>query len=294
MEREVREFISYLHNTKKTSKNTEVSYERDLKKIILFLRERGIREVGEVLDSDLQAYIQEMQGRHFASSSVSRSVASMRAFFRYLFRMGKIPSDPSEELKSPRVEKRPPEILSVDEVDALLRQPNQSTPKGIRDTAMLELLYATGMRVSELIHLEIRDVNLKLGYVTCHESGKERVIPIGNVSRKALTQYVFEARAAFAKNEEETALFTNCSGKPMSRQGFWKVLKGYADEAGIRKDITPHTLRHSFAVHMLQNGADVRSVQEILGHSDISTTQVYLNFHMNKMRDVYMRAHPRH
>ena len=293
MERKVREFILYLHNTKKTSKNTEVSYERDVKKIISFLSARGIREMGEVRNSDLQAYIQEMEKKQFASSSISRSVASIRAFFQYLYKTGEIQEDPSEDLRPPKVEKKAPEILSVEEVDELLRQPRQNTPKGIRDTAMLELLYATGMRVSELIHLELQDINLNLGYVTCHERGKERVIPIGNVSRKALLHYVSEARASFAKNEE-TALFTNCNGKPMSRQGFWKVLKGYADDAGIHKDITPHTLRHSFAVHMLQNGADVKSVQEMMGHSDISTTQIYLNFNVNKMRDVYMRAHPRH
>ena len=170
-----------------------------------------------------------------------------------------------------------------------MKQPDLTTPKGIRDKAMLELLYATGMRVSELIHLETTDVNLQLGYVVCQEN-KERIIPIGNVSKEALNLYLEEGRKVFVKDDSEHALFTNCSGKAMSRQGFWKMLKGYAQEAGIHRDITPHTLRHSFAVHMLQNGADIRSVQEMLGHSDISTTQVYLSMNINRMRDVYMKS----
>ena len=179
-------------------------------------------------------------------------------------------------------------------MDKLLQQPKLDTPKGIRDSAMLELLYATGMRVSEMLHLQIFDVNLQFGYVVCNENGKERIIPIGIPCKKAMERYLQTARTVFVKDEKETALFTNCSGKAMSRQGFWKVLKGYADDAGIKRDIAPHTLRHSFAVHMLQNGADIRSVQEMLGHSDISTTQIYLGMNMNKMRDVYMKTHPRH
>lgn len=294
MERDIREFISYLHNTKKTSNNTEVSYQRDLKKMSTYLSGKGIKDITEVSELDLQGYISEMERKDFASSTISRSVASIRALFQYLFKEGKIKNDPSDALKPPKVEKKAPEILSVEDVDKLLRQPDTVTPKGIRDTAMLELLYATGMRVSELLHLCTDDINLDFGYVSCHDNGKERIIPIGNVSRKALVQYMESARPVFVRDDKEKALFTNCSGKAMSRQGFWKVLKGYADEAGIQGDITPHTLRHSFAVHMLQNGADVKSVQEMMGHSDISTTQIYLGMNMNKMRDVYMRAHPRH
>ncbi len=293
MEREIREFISYLHNTKGTSYNTEVSYQRDLKKLASFMAEKGLGSFKEASTGDLQDYLQYMENENFASSSISRSVASMRALFHFLFKEGMISGDPSENLRPPKVEKKAPEILSIGEVETLLSQPDLKNPKGIRDAAMLELLYATGMRVSELIHLQVSDVNLRLSYVTCNEAGKERVIPIGSVSRDALQRYLLESRPVFVKNNDEKTLFTNCSGKPMSRQGFWKVLKGYADDAGIRRDITPHTLRHSFAVHMLQNGADVRSVQEMLGHSDISTTQVYLNMNAVRMRDVYMRAHPR-
>lgn len=293
MERDIREFISYLHNTKRTSHNTEVSYQRDLKKMESFLSDRGIREVRDIREIDLEGYLDYMERENFASSTISRSVASMRAFFQYLFKERKIGKDPTDNLKPPKVEKKMPEILTVEEVDNLLKQPDLTTPKGIRDKAMLELLYATGMRVSELIHLKTQDVNLQFGYVVCHENGKERIIPIGNVSRDALLLYMEKARKVFVKDSSETALFTNCSGKAMSRQGFWKVLKSYADDAGIKRDITPHTLRHSFAVHMLQNGADIKSVQEMLGHSDISTTQVYLSMNMSKMRDVYMKAHPR-
>ena len=293
MERDIREFISYLHNRKRTSMNTEVSYQRDLKKLVVFLSDRGIQNVEEIHELDLEAYLQYMENGKFASSSISRSVASIRAFFQYLYKEGKIRADVSEKLRSPKVEKKLPEILSVEEVDRLLRQPNISTPKGMRDIAMLELLYATGMRVSEIIHLQVTDLNLNLGYVVCHDGDKERVLPIGSISRQALRRYLDQARGVFVKNPEEQARFTNCNGRRMSRQGFWKMLKGYADEAGIKRDITPHTLRHSFAVHMLQNGADVKSVQEMLVHSDISTTQIYLNMNAEKMRDVYMKAHPR-
>ena len=293
MEQEIREFIDYLHNTKKTSRNTEVSYQRDLNKMAAYLEMKGINTAAEVREFDLMGYMDYMEKENFASSTISRSVASMRAFFQHMFTLRKIEENPADNLKSPKVEKKLPEILTIQEVDDLLKQPDLTTPKWIRDKAMLELLYATGMRVSELIHLEITDVNLQLGYVVCQEN-KERIIPIGNVSKEALTLYLDKGRKVFVKDDAEPALFTNCSGKAMSRQGFWKMLKAYAQEAGIHRDITPHTLRHSFAVHMLQNGADIKSVQEMLGHSDISTTQVYLSMNINRMRDVYMKAHPRH
>lgn len=294
MDREIGEFITYLHNIKKTSSNTEISYQRDLKKMAEFLKARGINDAAQVKGLELQGYICYMERENFASSTISRSVASIRAFFQFLVKKGIISEDPSENLKPPKVEKKAPEILTVEEVDHLLKQPDLSTPKGIRDAAMLELLYATGMRVSEMLHLQVSDVNLQYGYVVCHENSKERIIPIGLPCKKALERYMGDARESFVKDEQEPALFINCSGKVMSRQGFWKVLKGYAFDAGIKRDITPHTLRHSFAVHMLQNGADIRSVQEMMGHSDISTTQIYLGANMNKMRDVYMKSHPRH
>lgn len=185
-----------------------------------------------------------------------------------------------------------PEILSIAEVDLLLRQPKTDTPKGIRDKAMLEMLYATGIRVSELIHLKTQDVNLMMGYITCRDE-KERIVPFGGPAKKALEQYLGSARAVLMHGREDNVLFVNCSGGPMSRQGFWKILKSYAKSAGITADITPHTLRHSFATHLLQNGADLKSVQEMMGHADISTTQMYLHLGVNKIRDVYRKTHPR-
>ena len=292
-QQDMKQFVNYMEEEKNASNSTVLSYQRDLKKLFLYLDERGIHSVDEITSTNLNSYVLQMEKQGFSTSSVSRSVASMRAFFHYLFKMRKTEDDPSEKVRSPHVNKKIPEILTMDEAILLLEQPDTSTDKGIRDKAMLELLYATGMRVSELLHLKIEDVNLSLGYVVCQER-KERIIPIGNVSRDALNLYLENGRQVFVKDSQENALFTNCSGKAMSRQGFWKMLKGYADEAGIKRDITPHTLRHSFAVHMLQNGADIRSVQEMLGHSDISTTQVYLNMNINRMRDVYMKAHPRH
>ncbi|OUO81299.1 site-specific tyrosine recombinase XerD [Blautia sp. An249] len=293
MESLIREFVSYLHKMKKTSRNTELSYQRDLKKMQGFLEQQGIQKAEEVTCTHLNSYLLYLEQENFASSTISRSVASIRAFFQYLFKEGYLRQDPSEQLKPPKVEKKAPEILSVEEVDKLLKQPDLETAKGIRDKAMLELLYATGMRVSELIHLNLSDVNMQMGYVICRESTRDRIIPFGSVCQKALGRYLEKSRECLLKGCREESLFTNCSGKSMSRQGFWKVLKGYADSAGIKGDITPHTLRHSFAVHMLQNGADIKSVQEMLGHSDVSTTQIYLNMNVNKIRDVYMKAHPR-
>ena len=284
MERVVEDFILYLHETKNTSKNTEVSYERDLKKLIRYLQEQNLTGFSEVTCTDLQGYLNKIKSENLA----------IRALYHYLIKTGIVSEDPTEALHTPKIEKKLPEILSVEEVDRLLKQPDIRTPKGIRDNAMMELLYATGMRVSELIHLKTTDINLQMGYVVCHDSDKERIIPIGNVSRNAILQYMEHSRGFFTKDTKESALFTNCSGKSMSRQGFWKVLKGYAADAGIHRDITPHTLRHSFAAHMLQNGADVKSVQEMLGHADVSSTQIYLGLNVSKMRDVYMKAHPRH
>lgn len=293
MEHLINEFMEYLQNEKNISGNTELSYRRDLKKMVAYFDQAGVQKMEEVTEADLKVYLGEMRKEKFAPSTISINIASIRAFFHYLLKKGIIREDPSEYLKAPKIQKKTPEFLTVEEVDRLLRQPSSDTGKGIRDKAMLELLYATGMRVSELLNLQTEDINLSFGYVICHDSEKERVLPIGNVSRDALVRYMDKARKLFVKDTKETALFTNCSGKAMSRQGFWKVLKGYAEAAGIHRDITPHTLRHSFAVHMLQNGADIKSVQEMLGHSDISSTQVYLGLDPVKMRDVYMKAHPR-
>ena len=293
MKCEIQEFIEHLHNTRGTSKNTEVSYERDLKKLERFLTEEKIESVEQVNATLLNSYVMYMERKNFAASSISRSIASIRAFFHFLCQTRSWKENPAEHLKAPKIEKKMPGILTIDEVDLLLKQPRENTAKGIRDRAMLELLYATGIRVSELISLTLKDINLKLGYITCSSGEKERVIPFGSAAKRSVEHYMEGARAELLGSQESEMLFLNCSGKSMSRQGFWKVLKSYAEAAGIQQDITPHTLRHSFAAHLVQNGADLKSVQEMMGHSDISTTQIYMNMNMNKIRDVYMKAHPR-
>lgn len=293
MKCEIQEFIDYLHNTRGTSKNTEVSYERDLKKLEQYLTEEGIETGEQVTSTVLNSYVLYMERRNFAASSISRSIASIRAFFQFLCQKDGWKENPAEKLKAPKIEKKLPDILTVEEVDLLLRQPKGNTTKGIRDKAMLELLYATGIRVSELIGLKVNDINLKLGYLNCSSGGRERVIPFGTTAKQAVENYMAKSRAQLLGEGKSDFLFLNCSGKSMSRQGFWKVLKGYAASAGIHQDITPHTLRHSFAAHLVQNGADLKSVQEMMGHSDISTTQIYMNMNIHKIRDVYMKAHPR-
>lgn len=294
MENAVQEFIEYLRVTRKSSDNTLVSYRRDLNKLTGYLQE--VREISDwkaVTETDLNAYLLYLEKGSYAASSISRSVASCHAFFQYLRDRNRISSDPSRMLRPPKAERKLPGVISVEEVDALLSQPSETTAKGLRDRAMLELLYATGIRVSELIGLKMEHLNLQMEYVICEDRTKERIIPFGNTAKKALAAYLAGPRAELLKGKTSDDLFVNCSGGSMSRQGFWKVLKGYAQTAGIRGEITPHTLRHSFAAHLLQNGADIKSVQEMLGHSDISSTQVYLNMDFGRMREVYVRTHPR-
>ncbi len=293
MEQAINDFITYLHNVKKASLNTEQSYQRDLKKLCVHLETLGVHDVSSVNDKQLREYIEGMLEGGAKASSVSRSIASIKAFFHYLYSENRIPRDPSLMLKAPKIEKKYPEILTTEEVIKLLEQPKGDSPKDIRDKAMLELLYATGIRVTELINLEVDDVNLKMSYLLCSEGSKERVIPFGAAARDALARYLKTAREAMVADRTSKLLFANCSGQHMSRQGFWKLIKYYAKKAGIAADITPHTLRHSFAAHLVENGADLRSVQEMLGHSDISTTQIYASMNHNHIREVYTRAHPR-
>ena len=202
-------------------------------------------------------------------------------------------TDPTQNIKAPHIEKKMPGILSEDDTVRLLEQPSQDSPKGIRDKAMLELLYATGLRVTELVNMKNQDINRNMGYIVCRDEGKERVIPFGHAASEALERYYRESRQILLKEEESEYVFVNCSGKSMSRQGFWKLIKQYAKKAGIQEDITPHTLRHSFAAHLVQNGADLKAVQEMLGHADIATTQMYVHLNMDHMRQVYRKAHPR-
>ena len=293
MEREVQEYISYLHNVKHTSNNTEMSYKRDLLKVCHFMQERGINSATAVKEQDLKAYIHVLEEQKLAAATVSRNIASIKAFFLYLFSEGKIQNDAALCLKAPKIEKKMPEILTMGEVSALLEQANGDSPKEIRDKAMLELLYATGIRVTELISLKVSDVNLPMHFIMCRDPHKERMIPFGTQAHDALERYLGGVRAEMVEDMSSEILFANCSGKPMSRQGFWKLIKFYAKKAGITADITPHTLRHSFAAHLVENGADLKSVQEMLGHSDISTTQIYANMNHNRIREVYAKAHPR-
>ncbi len=291
MEQEIENYIGYLTDVKKSSLNTVQSYRRDLVKMQRFLESNGVTSVSEVNSTLIRSYVLYMENEKMSSATVSRSIASIRSFFIFLLERGKIVGNPTEGIKPPKVEKKIPETLTIEEVNLLLEQPSGDTPKEIRDKAMLELLYATGLRVTELISLKLSDLNLSLGYIECNDRNGSRIIPIENAAKAALNRYLLEVRPAMCADSEY--LFTNVKGEEMSRQGFWKLLKAYAKKAGINKDITPHMIRHSFATHMVNNGADLASLQEMLGHSDISTTQIYLKSKSNKLKEVYDMAHPR-
>lgn len=293
MNKAIDAFISYLHNVKKTAENTVMSYRRDLNKLRSYLALRGIEEVADIREAHLHDFVRELEAQHFKAATVSRHIASIKAFYHFLYKEQMVEADIAVSLHAPKIEKHLPEIMTVEEATSLLEQPGTDTPKGMRDKAMLELLYATGMRVTELITLKLSDVNQKMGYIVCRDGSKERMIPFGNKAKQALALYLQGGRNPLLQNYETDVLFVNCSGQPMTRQGFWKLIKNYARQAGIQSEITPHTLRHSFAAHLVENGADLRSVQEMLGHSDISTTQVYAALTQNHLREVYAKSHPR-
>ncbi len=293
MNLDIQSFMEYLHEVKKTSKNTEDSYERDLKKLKEYLLGKKVSDVEEITEEHLLDYIMMLKEAGRKPSTISRNMASFKAYFDYLKKQGMVEWNVAAGLKAPKVEKKLPEILTAEETERLLEQPNGSTPKELRDKAMLELLYATGIRVTELITLKISDVNLKMEYIICTDAHKERIIPFGNMAKRAIDEYIDNGRPKLVADEKSELLFTNCSGGAMSRQGFWKLVKHYGSKAGIRTDITPYTLRHSFAAHLVSNGADLKSVQEMLGHSDISTTQIYTQMNQLGIREVYTKAHPR-
>lgn len=293
MEKEINGFITYLHNVKKTSNNTELSYKRDLSKMQHYMDGQGVNRLESITVTNLQSYVLYLEKQKFAAATVSRNIASIKAFYHYLCKEGVVKEDISDALKPPKIEKKAPEILTVEEINRMLEQPDVEHPKGIRDQAMLELLYATGIRVTELISLKVTELNLQMGFIVCKDTSKERIIPFGTQARESLLRYLDKARDEMLADKNSDILFVNCSGQPMSRQGFWKLVKYYAKKAGITADITPHTVRHSFAAHLVENGADLRSVQEMLGHSDISTTQIYMNMSHNRIREVYTKAHPR-
>lgn len=286
-------FEKYLVEEKRVSANTLESYRRDINQYTEYLEQQKYDSVLLVTNSTIFEYIEQLKLMGKATSTIARTLASIRGFYRFLVKEKLMSYDPTSNLKSDRVEKKTPEILTGQEVELLLSQPKCSDLKGYRDKAMLELLYATGIRVTELISLNIMDVNLELGYIKCHTETKERMVPIHSVAADALGVYLSDARKVMIIDPDEQALFVNCNGKRLTRQGFWKIIKAYTAMADIKKDITPHTLRHSFAMHLIENGADLRSIQEMMGHSDISSTQVYANMAQNHLKDVYRRFHPR-
>ena len=292
MDRQLKFFFNFLENDKKLSENTLQSYKRDLKQFREYMEENGLH-YNRVKEEDIQNYIKSLQEKGKKASSISRCIASIRSFYQFILKNKKIKIDPTANIQSPKIEKRTPNVLTAKEVELLLKQPDNVDLKGIRDKAMLEFAYATGMRVTEIISLDIDDVNLEEAYVICKSGKKQRIIPLGSMCLKALKAYIEEARGVLIKNDEEKALFVNVNGGRLTRQGFWKIIKFYKEQAHITKDITPHVLRHSFATHLLQNGADLRAIQTMLGHSDISSTQLYMQFQDEGLKDIYKKAHPR-
>lgn len=292
MEKKIKLFLEFLQKDKKLSNNTLQSYKRDITQYESYINEEKLQYL-KVTKDDIKNYLENLKNIGKKTSTISRNLASIRSFYQYLVRTKKIKEDPTEGIQSPKVEKRVPSVLSSKEVELLLEQPKAVDLKGIRDKAMLEFAYATGMRVTEIINLNLEDVNLKEGYVSCTNANKQRNIPLGAISINALKEYIKKARPYLIKSEDEKSLFVNINGKRLTRQGFWKIVKFYKEQAHIDKDITPHVLRHSFATHLLQNGADLKAIQVMLGHSDISSTQVYMQFQDEGLKNIYKKAHPR-
>ena len=292
MEKQLKQFLNFLENEKKVSENTLQSYKRDLDKFKLYIEENDIK-YNKVGEKDVQEYLDYLTNQNKKPSTILRTIASIRSFYQYELKNKKVSKDPTEKIKSPKIEKKAPCVLTSQEVELLLEQPQCVDLKGIRDKAMLEFAYATGMRVTEIISLNVEDVNIDQASVTCKSRNKQRTIPLGKMALDAVKEYINEARSILIKSEKENALFVNLNGKRLTRQGFWKIIKFYQEQAHIEKDITPHTLRHSFATHLLQNGADLKAIQTMLGHSDISSTQVYMHFQDDGLNNIYKKAHPR-
>ena len=282
----------YLTEEKKASSNTLSSYLRDVGQYTRWLEGEGLAPE-QAAQSDVEAYMRALSAKGKSVSTVTRSLASLKSFYTYLLGAGRVEVNPAKGLAPAKVERKLPQILTSKEVELFLEQPDPSDAKGCRDRAMLELLYATGIRVSELIGLDLDHLNLSAGFIRCASRGRERIIPLYPAAVRALQDYVEHVRPQMIERPDEKALFVNMNGERMSRQGFWKIIKHYQEKAGIRKDITPHTLRHSFAAHLLENGADLRSIQEMLGHADISSTQIYSKLLNQKIKDVYRKSHPR-
>ena len=285
-------YEDYLKTEKHASANTVSSYVRDVHQFAQSMEDSGV-SLTEVLPKDVEGFTKSLVRKGKSPATVTRSVASIKSFYNCLIALGKVDRNPAKGVAPAKVERRLPQVLTGKEVELFLEQPDCTDLKGYRDRAMLELLYATGIRVSELIDLDLDDLNLPGGVLKCYSKGKERIIPLYQTAIRALSEYVHNVRPQLVEDVEETALFVNMNGERISRQGFWKLIKYYQEKAGIQKDITPHTLRHSFAAHLLENGADLRSIQEMLGHADISSTQIYSKLLNQKLKDVYLKAHPR-
>jgi len=292
MDEQIKLFLNFLQNDKKLSENTLQSYRRDILQFEKYVTENDINylEIDEKAIKDYLKYLTEIGKK---TSTVSRNLATIRSFYQYLYRTKKITSNPTNNIQSPKIEKRVPNVLTSEEIELLLDQPKDVDLKGTRDKAMLEFAYATGMRVTEIIDLDVDDIDLENSLAKCTTGKKSRTIPLGTLSTKALKEYIEQARPILIKDENNKALFVNLNGSRLTRQGFWKIIKYYKEQAHIEKDITPHVLRHSFATHLLQNGADLKSIQAMLGHSDISSTQVYTQFQAPELKKIYKKSHPR-
>lgn len=296
MKDQLTDFIHYLNVERGLSDNTRESYERDLKQYQHFLTEQiGVKNWGEVDRTFISQYLYHLKDSGKASATMARQIASIRNFHQFILREQVVKTDPSHHIGIPKTERRLPKILTVDDVSALLDARETETPYGMRDHAMLEVLYATGIRVSELVSLNLEDIHMTMGFLRCIGKGnKERIVPLGELAIKAIDLYLTYGRNKLEKKgKKETALFLNHLGGRLTRQGFWMILKGLSKKAGIKKSISPHTLRHSFATHLLDNGADLRAVQEMLGHADISTTQIYTHVTNKRLKDIYKTYHPR-
>ena len=294
MESLIQEFIDYLGHEKGLATNTLESYSRDLRQYYGFLSADSAASLEKASQSTIVAYLMYLRKQGKATATIARRLAALKAFYQFLVKENYVSEDPTDDLSSPKLERKLPKVLTIEEVERLLAQPDVSTAAGKRDKAMLELLYATGIRVSELVNLNLGDIDLSEGFVRCMGKGsKERVVPMGEIAVAALRTYLDTARPRMVADQHEKAVFVNHHGKRLTRQGFWKIVKKYAAQAQIRKEITPHTLRHSFATHLLENGADIRAVQEMLGHADISTTQIYTHVTKERLKGVYAKSHPR-
>lgn len=294
MDREIKDFLNFLAIERGLARNTVISYKSDLYFFKSFCLEKGFKPLGADGRPAVSAYLQHLKREGRSPSTISRRLAALKSLYGFLINEGRIDIDPTENMESPKKAQKLPRVLTTGEVDTLLAQPRISTTAGLRDKAMLELLYATGMRVTELVSLEKGDINLEEGYIRCLGKGsKERIVPIGHIAVHYLEAYMLRARAKLMGDKNSKHLFLNRRGEKLTRQGFWKIIKKYTARSKIKKDITPHTLRHSFATHLLENGADLRAVQELLGHADISTTQIYTHLTGTRLKEVHRKSHPR-